>query len=317
MVNVGIDVSKNLLDVAVRPEGQRLQFTNDESGIADLITRMREVTPERIVLEPTGGYEAALVHAMSAAELPVVVINARQVRQFAQSTGKLAKTDTIDADVLAHFGEALKPEIRALKDESLRELEAHITRRRQLVDMRSAEQKRRHQARKGMWARIDNHIEFLENEINDVDSDIDKLIRESPLWHEGDDLLQSTPGVARVTAATMLALLPELGTLNRKQISALVGVAPLNRDSGRSKGRRSVWGGRATVRAVLYMAATVAARWNPAIRRLHERLEAKGKPARVATVACMRKLLTILNAMMRDKKPWNPALTPSIEPSCP
>lgn len=314
MVNAGIDVSKQTLDVAVRPDGQRLKFANDEAGFAELIKQLRPMKPERIVLEPTGGYEAALVHALSAAELPVVVINARQVRQFAQSTGKLAKTDSIDADVLAHYGEAIKPEIRPLKDESLRELEALVARRRQLVDMRAAEQKRRHQARKAIWPSIDAVIAVLDKQIDDVDSDIDKMIRSSPLWHDDDDLMSSTPGVARVTTSTLLALLPELGTLDRKQISALVGVAPLNRDSGRSRGRRSIWGGRAPVRAVLYMAATVAARFNPAIRRLKERLETKGKPHKVVLVACMRKLLSILNAMMRDRTRWNPALNSTAEP---
>jgi transposase len=317
MVNVGIDVSKEHLDVAVRPDGQRFRFTNNEPGITELLKRLRKLRPERIVLEPTGGYESALVHAASAAQLPVVVINARHVRQFAQSIGKLAKTDTIDADVLAHYGEAIKPELRPLKDENVRALEAHVTRRRQLVDMRSAEKKRKQQAPNAVHASIDTVIAFLDKQIDDVDSDIDKMIRSSPLWHEGDDRIQSPPGVARVTSATMLSLLPELGTLNRKQISSLVGVAPLNRDSGRSKGKRSTWGGRAPVRAALYMAAQAASRFNPVIRRLRERLEANGKPYKVAMVACMRKLLTILNAMMRDKTRWNPALAPTSEASCP
>jgi transposase len=315
MVNVGIDVSKEHLDVAVRPSGQRFRFANNDPGITELLKRLRKLRPERIVLEPTGGYEGALVHAAAAAELPVVVINARHIRQFAHSTGKLAKTDSIDAEVLAHYAEALKPEIRPLKDENLRELEAHVTRRRQLVDMRSAEQKRKQQSSKAVHASIDTVIAFLDKQIDDVDADIDKLIRSSPLWREGDELIQSPPGVARVTSMTMLALLPELGTLDRKQISALVGVAPLNRDSGRSKGRRSVWGGRAPVRAALFMAASSAARFNPVIRRLRERLEAKGKPFKVVMVACMRKLLSILNAMMRDRTPWNPTLALS-ESSC-
>jgi transposase len=311
MVNVGIDVSKEHLDTAIRPEGLRFKFANNDAGITELIKRMRKLRPERIVLEPTGGYEAALVHALAAAELPVVVINARQIRHFAQATGHLAKTDTIDADVLAHYGEAIRPEIRALKDEPLRALEAHVNRRRQLVDMRAAEQKRKQQAPMVVHASIETVIEFLDKQINEVDGDIDQLIRSSPLWHEGTDVLQSVPGVGKVTASTLLALLPELGKLQRKQISALVGVAPLNRDSGRSTGARKIWGGRAPVRAVLYMAATVASRFNPVIRSLRERLEAKGKPAKVALVACMRKLLTILNAMMRDGASWKPAIAPA------
>jgi transposase len=309
MAHAGIDVSKAKLDVAVLPELQRFEFSNDETGIADLIKAMRTAKPERIVVEPTGGYEAALVHALAAAELPVVVINARQVRQFAQAAGRLAKTDTIDAVVLARFGEAMKPEIRPLKGEELTELEALVSRRRQLVDMKSAEQKRRHQARKSIWPSIDEMIAAIDRQLKDVDSDIDKMIRSSPLWHEQDDLLKSVPGVGRVTIATIIALLPELGTLDRKQIAALVGIAPMNNDSGRRKGRRSIWGGRAPVRMVLYMAASAAARWNPALSRLKERLDAKGKPYKVAIVACMRKLLSILNAMMRDKTSWNPQLT--------
>lgn len=311
MVNVGIDVSKEHLDTAIRPEGLRFKFTNSEPGIAELIKRLRKLRPERIILEPTGGYEAALVHALSAAKLPVVVINARQIRQFAQATGRLAKTDTIDADVLAHYGEAIQPEIRPLKDEHLRELEAHVNRRRQLVDMRAAEQKRKQQAPKVVHASIETVIEFLDRQINDVDADIDKLIRSSPLWNEGSDTIQSVPGVGSVTASTLLALVPELGKLQRKQIAALVGVAPLNRDSGRSNGTRNIWGGRAPVRAVLYMAANVASRCNPVIRALRERLEAKGKPPKVALVACMRKLLTILNAMMRDRASWSPKIATS------
>lgn len=311
MANAGIDVSKATLDVAVLPELQRFKFSNDEAGIAELIATMKKAKPERIVIEPTGGYEATLVHALAAAELPVVVINARQVRQFAQATGRLAKTDTIDAVVLARFGEAIKPEIRPLKDEELTELEALIARRRQLVDMRSAEMKRRHQARKSIWPSIDEIIAVIERQIKDVDSDIDKMIRASPLWLESDDLLKSIPGVGRVTIATILALLPEIGTLDRKQIAALVGIAPLNNDSGRRRGKRSIWGGRAAVRAVLYMAATVAVRWNPVVARLKERLEANGKPYKVAMVACMRKLLSIVNAMMRDRSSWNPTLNAS------
>jgi len=305
MVNVGIDVSKDQLDVAVRPDGEYFKVSNNESGITELIKRLRKLRPERIVLEPTGGYEADVVHAMSVAKLPVVVINARFIRDYAKSIGHRAKTDAIDAGVLARYGEANQPEIRPLKDEHLRELEAHVTRRRQLVDMRSAELKRKLQARPSVRKNVETVIAFLDEQINDVDNDIDKLIQSSDLWRDGDAFLQSTPGVGDVMSRTLLALVPELGTLSRQKISSLVGVAPLNNDSGRRDNRpRRTWGGRAPVRAVLYMAANVASRYNPVIRAFRERLQAKGKPTKVVLVACMRKLLTILNAMLRDRVGW-------------
>jgi transposase len=314
MVNVGIDVSKAHLDVVIRPDQAPFRVTNDATGLTSLIKRLRKVRPERIVLEPTGGYEAAAVHALAAAKLPVVVINARQIRQFAQAAGRLAKTDRIDADVLAHFAEAMKPDIRPLKDAELRELEALVSRRRQLVDMRSGEQKRKQTAPAVVHSSIDTVIEFLDRQIDDVDNDLDKLIRSTPAWREGDELIQSVPGVGGITSRTMTALVPELGKLNRKQIAALVGVAPFNDDSGRGTRARHTWGGRAPVRAVLYMAASVATRHNPVIRRFYERLLANGKSAKVALVACMRKLLTMLNAIIRDRKAWNPLISPASQP---
>jgi transposase len=248
---------------------------------------------------------------LAAAKLPVVIVNARQVRDFAKAAGRLAKTDRIDADVLAHFGEALRPEIRPLPDEAQRELEALIGRRRQLVDMRAAETKRKHTAPAVVHPSIDDLIEFLTQRIDDVDKDLRSLIRKTPAWREADDLLQSVPGVGPVVSSTLTALVPELGKLNRKQIAALVGVAPYNDDSGKAERKRKTWGGRAPVRAVLYMAASVARRFNPAIRSFYDRLLATGKPPKLVLVACMRKLLVMLNAIARDRRPWNPQLAPA------
>jgi transposase len=310
-VNVGIDVSKERLDVAVRPTGERFTVTNDERGITDLRKRLARLRPDRIVLEPTGGYESGVVQVLAAAKLPVVIVNARQVRDFAKAAGRLAKTDRIDADVLAHFGEALRPEIRPLPDEAQRELEALIGRRRQLVDMRAAETKRKHTAPAVVHPSIDDLIEFLTQRIDDVDKDLRSLIRKTPAWREADDLLQSVPGVGPVVSSTLTALVPELGKLNRKQIAALVGVAPYNDDSGKAERKRKTWGGRAPVRAVLYMAASVARRFNPAIRSFYDRLLATGKPPKLVLVACMRKLLVMLNAIARDRRPWNPQLAPA------
>jgi transposase len=309
MSNVGIDVSKLHLDVAMRPTGERFRVENNDTGFAELLKRVKKLKPERIVLEPSGGYELELVQSLARAKLPVVVVNARQIRQFAQATGRLAKTDELDADVLAHFAEAIQPEIRALSDETHRELEALVTRRRQLVDMRGAEQKRRQTAPRPVHPNIDHVIAFLSQQIDDIDDSLQKLVRATPVWREADDLLQSVPGVGPVLSATLTAFLPELGQLNRKQIAALVGVAPLNNDSGQMSGKRSIWGGRAPVRAVLYMAAHSAARYNPPLALFYQRLIAKGKTPKVALVAVMRKLLTVLNAIVRRHQPWTPTLT--------
>jgi transposase len=311
MVNVGIDISKDRLDVAVRDGGEtreRFAVANDDDGRVELRKRFLKLKPSRIVLEPTGGYEALLVQVLAAAKLPVVLINPRQIRQFAQATGRLAKTDGIDAEVLAHFGEAIAPEVRALPNATQRELEAMVSRRRQLVEMRSAEQKRKQTSPEVVHPSIDAVIELLTKQIDDIDSDIHRLIRDSEAWRDADDRNTSTPGVGRVLSSTLTALVPELGSLNRRQIAALVGVAPLNNDSGKHDGKRKTWGGRAPVRAVLYMACLAAVRHNPVMRVFYERLIGKGKAAQVALVACMRKLLTILNAMARHKKPWNPQL---------
>lgn len=310
MSNVGIDVSKETLDVVIRPAGVRFQVKNDDKGHAEICKRLSKARPERIVLEPTGGYEQAVVQVLARAKLPVVVVNARQVRDFAKALGRLAKTDSIDADVLAHFGEAVQPEIRPLADEAHQHLEALVNRRRQLVDMRSAEIKRKQTAPAVVHPSIEALIDVLTRQIDDVDRDLHDLIRKTPAWRETDDLLQSVPGVGPVLSSTLTALVPELGKLNRKQIASLVGVAPFNRDSGLREGKRVTWGGRAPVRAVLYMSASVARRFNPAIRRFYDRLVQAGKPAPVALVASMRKLLTVLNALARDRRPWNPQLLP-------
>lgn len=308
MSNVGIDVSKHHLDVAIRPAAERFRVENSEAGLAELLKRLKKVKCHRIVVEPSGGYELELVRTLVQAKLPVVVINARQIRQFAQATGRLAKTDDIDADVLAHFGEAIEPEIRLLPDDSRRGLEALVTRRRQLVDMRADEQKRRQTAPKAVRPSIDQVIEFLSQQIDDLDDDLKKLIRTTPVWREADELLQSVPGVGPVLSATLTAFLPELGRLNRKQIAALVGVAPLNNDSGQKSGKRSTWGGRAPVRAVLYMAAQTASRYNAPLASFYQRLLSKGKTPKLALVAVMRKLLTVLNAIARSKQPWTATL---------
>ena len=306
--NVGIDVSKLKLEVAVRPSGEHFSVSNDEEGLRDLVKRLQELRPERIVMEPTGGYERGAVTELARAGLPLVVVNARQMRDFAKATGRLAKTDRIDADVIAHFAEAIRPELRPLPDEAHRVLEAIVTRRRQLLDMRADEMRRKHTAPRGLHASIESHIEFLTGQIDDVDGDIEKLMRSTPLWREADDLLRSVPGVGPVLAATLTAFVPELGTLNRKQIASLVGVAPLNDDSGAYEGKRRTWGGRAPVRAVLYMATMTARQANPALKTFHDRLIERGKPKKVAIVATMRKLLTLLNAMARSRQTWTPQL---------
>jgi transposase len=307
--NVGIDVSKRSLEVAVRPSGERFSIGNDEEGLRELVKRLQELRPERIVMEPTGGYERGAVTELARAGLPLVVVNARQIRDFAKATGRLAKTDRIDADVIAQFGEAIRPDLRPFPDDAHRILEAMMTRRRQLMDMRSDEMRRKHTALRALHASIETVIEFLSQQIDDVDGDIEKLMRSTPLWREADDLLRSVPGVGPVLAATLTAFVPELGKLNRKQIAALVGVAPLNDDSGAYHGKRKTAGGRAPVRSVLYMATLTARQANPALKAFHDRLIERGKPRMVAIVATMRKLLTLLNAMVRSRRAWTPQLT--------
>ena len=305
LIFVGIDVSKAQLDVGVRPTGERESFANDKVGIKALVKRLAKTQPALIVLEATGGLERQLNHALAGAELPVVVVNPRQVRDFAKATGELAKTDSIDAHVLAHFAQAVRPVLRPLPDAVTLELRALTARRRQLIEMIGAEKNRLATASKAVTKRINAHIRWLEQELDRADQDLDRSIRQSPIWQENEELLRTTPSIGPVTSRTLLAELPELGTLDRTQISALVGVAPFNRDSGSLKGRRSIWGGRASVRSALYMAALVATRRNPVIRDFYQRLKAKGKLFKVALVACMRKLLTILNYMIKHKTRWS------------
>jgi transposase len=310
-VFVGIDVSKEALDVAVRPAGSVFRVANDEAGHRDVIERLKPFGVELIVLEATGGYQAAIATALVVARFPVAVVNPRQVRDFARSLGQLAKTDALDAVVLARFGEMVRPEPRAPKDEETLELEALITRRRQIIDMITAEGNRLLQTPKKLQPDIRDHIEWLKHRLKDHDREMRRKIEDSPVWREKEDLLRGVPGVGPVTATTLLCELPELGKLGRKQIAALVGVAPLNRDSGQMRGRRTIWGGRASVRQVLYMAALCAKKCNPTIRAFYERLRAAGKPKKSALVACMRKLLVILNTMMRGSQAWQPPALPS------
>jgi len=302
---VGIDVSKARLDVAMRPTGERESVANDKAGIKALIKRLANIPSTLIVLEATGGFERPVMHALVSADLPVVVVNPRQVRDFAKATGQLAKTDSIDADVLAHFAQAVRPALRPLPDTVTLELRALTARRRQLTEMIVAERNRLAMASKTVSKRIHAHIRWLQSELEQVDKDLDRSIRHSPIWKHNEDLLLSVPSIGPLTTRVLLAELPELGQLNGKQISALVGVAPFNRDSGTLKGRRSIWGGRAPVRSALYMATWVATRRNSAIRKFYTRLLAAGKQRMVAMVACMRKLLTILNSMIKHNSRWS------------
>jgi transposase len=302
---VGIDVAKAKLDIAVHSSDQQWTFANSDAEISQAVSCLRELKPALIVLEATGGIEMPLVAALAVARLPVVVANPRQVRDFARATGRLAKTDTLDARILAHFAAVVRPALRPLPDAHTQEMAAILTRRRQLVEMLTAEGNRLGAARsKAVRRRISAHINWLEKELANVDGDLDSSIRKSPVWREKDNLLQSVPGVGPVLSTTLLAHLPEMGSLNRRQIAALVGVAPFNRDSGNFRGKRAVWGGRSAIRAALYMATLVATRYNPIIRAFYHRLCAAGKPKKVSLTACMRKLLTILNAMLKHGTPW-------------
>ena len=305
---IGIDVSKARLDIAVRPGTESWTAAPDEVGLAALAKRLSALAPTLVVLEATGGLEAPVVSALAAAELPVVVVNPRQVRDFAKALGRLAKTDPLDAEVLARFGEAVRPEPRPLKDDQAQELNALLTRRQQLVGMLAAEKNRLGQARRRVKRDIEAHIRWLEKRLTEVERELKHLIEASPLWRAEDDLLRSVLGVGPVLALALLADLPELGRLNRRQIAAVAGVAPFNRDSGRFRGTRAIWGGRARLRSLLDMATLATVRSNPLIRTFYQRLRAAGKKPKVTLTACMRKLLTILNAMVRSGTRWNPQL---------
>lgn len=309
-VYVGIDVCKAHLDVAVRPEGQ-FTVPNDEAGWAQILAHLQAESARLVVLEATGGFEVGLAGMLAAAGVPVVVVNPRQVRDFAKATGRLAKTDALDAQTLAHFAEVMRPEVRRLPDEQTQMLAALLARRRQVVEMLTAEKNRLASSRSPVRQRVRTHITWLKRELAHTDGELAQAIRDSPVWQEKDELLRSMPGVGPVLSTTLLANLPELGTLTGKQIAALAGVAPLNRDSGTLRGKRTVWGGRAPIRATLYMVALVAARYNPVIRAFYRRLCAAGKAKKVALTACMRKMLVILNAMLKQRVSWRGTLVHS------
>ena len=301
---IGIDVSKDQLDVAVRPTNEKMSFANEDDGIDMLIKRLLPFQPHLIVLEATGSYHQLVLGRLLACGLPAIAINPRQSRDFARAIGRLAKTDSIDANVLAEFADKIRPELRSIPDEATQQLNAICTRRRQLVTMLAAEKNRHHSGPAAIRSQIKKHMIWLEKQIGELQRDLDKLIRSTPAWREKDDLLRSCKGIGPTTSHTMLASLPELGTLSRHRIAALVGVAPFNSDTGKYRGQRHVQGGRIDVRCVLYMATLAAIRSNPVIRAFHQRLIAAGKAKKVAITACMRKLLTILNAMVRTNTRW-------------
>lgn len=304
---VGIDVSKSTLDVCIEPEGQTLHVAYDETGISQIVDCLKEVGPTLIVLEATGGLEVRIATALASKGLPVAVINPRQARDFAKATGQLAKTDQVDAAVLAAFAKAIRPQVRPLKNEDTCALNDMVSRRRQLIDMRVQETLRLATATsKPLQKNLNKHIAWLDKQIAEIDHDLTKRLRNSDVWRAKDNLLRSIPGVGAVTTLTLLAKCPELGALNRREIAALTGVAPLANDSGKHRGKRFIWGGRADVRAVLYMAALSAIRYNEPIKAFAERLKKSGKPPKVVIVACMRKLITIMNAMLKNNAPWNP-----------
>jgi transposase len=326
-VYVGIDVAKAHLDVAVRPRGgggggggpsEQWVLAHDETSIAALCERLHALRPAPVlvVLEATGGREAPVAAALAAAGLPVAVVNPRQVRAFAQAIGQLAKTDALDAALLARFAEAVQPAPRPLPDAAVQEFAALLARRRQLIGMQTAERQRLDTALPAVRPHIARHLAWLAQELADLDRTLRERVQASPVWRAREDLLRSVPGIGPATAFALLADLPELGTLDRKRIAALVGVAPLNRDSGTLRGTRGVWGGRARVRSALYMAALVATRYNPVIRGFSERWCAEGKAKKLALVACMHKLLTILNAIVRHATPWQ-ATAGQAPPPCP
>ncbi len=302
---VGIDVAKAELVVAVAPQGEVFTVGNTPEGLATLAPRLRKLKPHGVVVEATGGYETLAARVLGAAKLPLAVVNPRQGRDCARSTGQRANTDAIDARILAAFAQAIPVAVRPLPDKAARALQAVVSRRRQVVELLTAERNRLYLADAAVAPRIREVIGVLARQVQDRDDDVQQRLRQSPLWREAQDLLKSVPGVGNVVASTVLALLPELGHLDRKAIAKLVGVAPLNRDSGQHRGRRKVWGGRAAVRAVLYMGALVATRHTPAIRAFYQRLLEAGKPKKLALTACMHKLLLILNAVLRTRQPWS------------
>jgi transposase len=311
-IYVGIDVSKAILDVAIGQAGDFWQVKNSQKGIKKLVKRLKEISPILVVFESTGGYELSAAKASYVAGISVAVVNPSRVREFAKSIGQLAKTDKIDARLIALFAERVKPAPSRLPDEDEQHLTALVRRRRQLLEMRTAEINRKDRTHHTMQAQLQSHIDWLTTEIQTLNQEIDDFIDQHPLWSQKDEVLQSAPGVGSVLSRTLVAEVPELGHLNRTKIAALIGVAPMNRDSGSKRGKRCIRGGRSQVRSVLYMATLSAIRYNPVIRDFYQRLLDNGKEKMVAVVACMRKLLIILNAMARDQQPWNPVLSPEI-----
>jgi transposase len=307
-VFVGIDVSKDRLDVHVRPSEQAFVVTRDGKGLHELVERLRGVEPSLVAVEATGGFETVVAAAIAGAQLPLAVVNPAQVRHFAQAVGKRAKTDPIDAAVIARFAEAVKPEPRALPDEAARLLAELVSRRTQIIEMLVAERQREKRASaERVRKSLSRHIRMLEKELPEVDRDIDGMVRGSPVWRAKEDLLVTFPGVAQTITRSVLADLPELGRLTRREIASLVGIAPFTRQSGKWKGKSMIGGGRPAVRSALYMAALSAIRCNPVMREFYQRLLARGKPKMVALIAVARKVLTVLNAMIRDNRPWLPA----------
>ena len=302
---VGIDVSKDRLDVHVRPSGQCFAALRDSNGLEQLVRELRQLAPALIVLEATGGFEVTVAAALAGAHLPIAVVNPRQIRDFARATGRLAKTDALDAQVIALFAERIRPDARPLADADSQALAELVARRRQVVEMIGMETNRLHQGRNPRIQRmLRATLKTLTDQLAELDRDIDNTVRRSPIWRAADNLLTSVPGVGDVTAHTLIADLPELGQLDRRRIAALVGVAPINRDSGQMRGKRTIAGGRSDVRNALYMAALSAIRWNPVISKHYRSLVERGRPKKVALVACMRRLLGILNAILRTKRPW-------------
>jgi transposase len=310
---VGIDVSKDTLDIAVYENQKHWSFTNDQTGISKVISMLKALKPALVVMEATGSYQIPLAGELGVVGIIVSVVNPRQIRDFARSAGILAKTDIIDARIIARFAATMKPAARPMSDGTARELGETIARRRQIVSMITAEKNRLGNATKTKPG-IKAHIDWLQNELSDINKSLKQQVKESTIWREKDELLQSVPGVGPNLSATILAELPELGNLNRKQLAALVGVAPLNRDSGKMRGKRTCWGGRATVRTAFYMSALTATRWNPIIRQFYIRLLAAGKTKKVALTACTRKLLTILNMMLKNHTRWNYEVTQIFGP---
>ncbi len=302
---VGIDVAKDRLDVHLRPSAESFAVARDGEALAALVERLRALGPALVVMEATGGYETVVASALGAAHLPLAVVNPRQIRAFARATGKLAKTDRLDAAAIAHFAEAIRPPVRPIADAQAQALGELVARRRQVIEMIVAETNRRRRASQRRVVRaIERHLAVLQAELSELDGDIDGAIRSSPAWQADADLLISVPGVGKATLRTLIAELPELGHLTRRKIAALAGLAPINRDSGTLRGRRAIAGGRSSVRAALFMPAMVASKKNPVIAPYYDKLRAAGKTAKQALTACMRKLLVILNAILRDRKPW-------------